>query len=142
MSKEVDIEKRSPSPSDSEASLQSTVKRPRTVSWILVCIALYIGAFLYGLDTTISADVQGPIFEEFQQIEKLPWVGIGFPMGSVAVILLVGTMFAKFDIKWLIVGFFIAFEAGSALCGGAPNIDALIVGRVIAGIGGSGMYIG
>ncbi len=34
------------------------------------------------------------------------------------------------------------FEAGSAVCGGAPNMNALIVGRVIAGIGGSGMYIG
>ena len=34
------------------------------------------------------------------------------------------------------------FEAGSALCGGAPNMDALIVGRVLAGIGGSGIYLG
>ena len=34
------------------------------------------------------------------------------------------------------------FEVGSALCGGAPNMDALIVGRVIAGIGGSGIYLG
>lgn len=36
----------------------------------------------------------------------------------------------------------IVFEAGSALCGAAPNMDALIVGRVIAGLGGTGIYIG
>ena len=34
------------------------------------------------------------------------------------------------------------FEAGSAVCGSAPNVNALIVGRTIAGLGGSGVYFG
>lgn len=34
------------------------------------------------------------------------------------------------------------FEVGSAICGSAPNMTALILGRVIAGVGGSGMYSG
>lgn len=50
----------------------------------------FVGAFLYGLDTTIAADVQGPIFETFHKIEDLPWIGLGFPMASVAVILILG----------------------------------------------------
>lgn len=36
----------------------------------------------------------------------------------------------------------ILFEVGSALCGGAPNMNALIVGRVIAGLGATGIYTG
>jgi MFS family permease len=36
----------------------------------------------------------------------------------------------------------IIFETGSAICGGAPNMDALIVGRAIAGVGGAGQYLG
>ena len=36
----------------------------------------------------------------------------------------------------------ILFEVGSAICGAAPTMDALIVGRVLAGIGGAGMYLG
>lgn len=36
----------------------------------------------------------------------------------------------------------VVFEVGSALCGAAPNMDVLIVGRIIAGLGGTGMYIG
>ena len=36
----------------------------------------------------------------------------------------------------------ILFEVGSAICGGAPNINALIIGRVIAGIGAVGIYTG
>jgi MFS family permease len=34
------------------------------------------------------------------------------------------------------------FAVGSALCCGAPNMNALIVGRVTAGAGGAGMYLG
>ena len=32
--------------------------------------------------------------------------------------------------------------AASALCGAAPNMNAEIVGRVLAGAGGNGMYYG
>ncbi len=31
---------------------------------------------------------------------------------------------------------------GSAICGAAPTINALIVGRAICGVGGAGMYVG
>lgn len=34
------------------------------------------------------------------------------------------------------------FEAGSALCGAAPNMTAFIVGRAMCGLFGAGMYIG
>lgn len=34
------------------------------------------------------------------------------------------------------------FEIGSAISGAAPTMNALIVGRAIAGIGGCGMYVG
>jgi predicted MFS family arabinose efflux permease len=63
-------------------------------------------------------------------------------MGSVAVILVVGSCYGLFEIKYLLIGSIIIFEAGSALCGAAPNMNALIVGRIIAGMGGAGMYLG
>jgi MFS family permease len=63
-------------------------------------------------------------------------------MGSVAIILLIGKLYGTFEIKWLIISSIILFEVGSAVCGAAPNTNALIVGRVIAGMGGAGMYIG
>ncbi|KAE9366275.1 MFS general substrate transporter [Stipitochalara longipes BDJ] len=97
---------------------------------------------LYGLDTTISASVQGPILASLGEIEKLAWVGIGFPMGSVSVILLLGWCYAVFQIKYLMIGSIVTFEVGSALCGAAPTMNAMIFGRVIAGIGGAGMYLG
>jgi MFS family permease len=44
--------------------------------------------------------------------------------------------------KKLFISSVVLFEAGSAICGAAPTMNALIVGRAIAGVGGSGLYIG
>lgn len=53
-----------------------------------------------------------------------------------------GQVYGQFDAKWVFITCIVIFEAGSALCGAAPNIAALIAGRTICGIGGSGMYSG
>jgi MFS family permease len=63
-------------------------------------------------------------------------------MGSVATILLIGSLYGLIEIKWLYIGSIVLFEVGSAVCGAAPSMNALIVGRVIAGVGGAGMYLG
>lgn len=110
--------------------------------WVIICVSLYITCFLYGLDTTIAADVQGSVIQTFGHVSQIAWIGAGFPLGSVCVILFLGTLFTTFNMKWVYIGTVILFEAGSALCGGAPTMSALIVGRVIAGAGGSGIYLG
>ncbi|KAK5661586.1 hypothetical protein OQA88_9683 [Cercophora sp. LCS_1] len=135
-----------PSPRLSSDSLQSSsetgVRSLTGIKWILVCISLYTSAFLYGLDTTIAADVQGPVVEAFGHIELLSWIGSGFPLGSVAVILLMGNLLNQFNYKWVFIWSVAMFEVGSVLCGAAPNMNALIVGRVLAGVGGAGIYLG
>lgn len=130
--------------------------------WIFVCVGLYLGAILYGtstitvksstkkcpltlttgLDTTIAAAVQGEIYERLGHLENLPWVGLGFPMASVAIILVLCQAYALFDVKPLFLSSIIIFEVGSAICCAAPTSNVMIVGRVIAGAGGSGMYLG
>jgi MFS family permease len=56
--------------------------------------------------------------------------------------ILSGKAYGIFNVKWLHVCCVTVFAIGSAICGAAPNMNALIVGRVIAGIGGAGMYLG
>lgn len=63
-------------------------------------------------------------------------------IGGVAVVLPFGKLYGLFNIKFLYIASVVLFQGGSALCGGAPNISAFIVGRVIAGAGGNGMYLG
>ena len=51
-------------------------------------------------------------------------------------------MYGQFDPKWLYIICVAGFELGSAVCGAAPSMNALIIGRAIAGFGGAGMYLG
>ncbi|KAI4159810.1 MAG: hypothetical protein LQ342_006321 [Letrouitia transgressa] len=88
------------------------------------------------------ADVQPAIFQRFGEIETLSWLGVAFGLGSAATIFPWCKAYGVFNVKWLYIFHVVLFEAGSALCGGANTMDALIVGRAIAGVGGCGMYVG
>ncbi|KAL8779236.1 MAG: hypothetical protein Q9213_007043 [Squamulea squamosa] len=98
--------------------------------------------FLFALDNTIVADVQPAIYERFFDIETLSWLGVSFALGSAASILPWCKAYGVFNIKWLYVFHALLFGAGSALCGAANTMDALIIRRAIAGVGGCGMYVG
>lgn len=117
---------------------------PRTIrgwKWTVVMFTILSTTFLFALDNTIVADIQPSIINQFNDVERLPWFGVGFGLGSMAV-LPWGKAYGVYSVKWLFISTVILFEVGSAICGGAPNVNALIIGRVLAGIGGSGMYSG
>ncbi|PYI09470.1 MFS drug efflux transporter [Aspergillus sclerotiicarbonarius CBS 121057] len=128
-------------PGDASAT-DGDVRKITGLRWFLICAALYLSALMYGLDTTIAADVQGAVIETFSDVSQLAWIGAGFPLGSVAVILPYGFLYTTMNMKWLYIAGIVLFQGGSALCGGAPTMNALIVGRVIAGAGGTGIYLG
>ncbi|TFY51860.1 hypothetical protein EVJ58_g10340 [Rhodofomes roseus] len=58
-----------------------------------------------------------------------------------ALMLVIGQLVNVVPLKTLYLLCVIFFEGGSALCGAAPNINALIIGRAIAGIGSSGITV-
>ena len=55
--------------------------------WIMLLAAVYSSQFLYGLDNTIVADIQAFVVQDFGEVGQLGWLGIGFPLGSVATLL-------------------------------------------------------
>ncbi|GAW17167.1 hypothetical protein ANO14919_066180 [Xylariales sp. No.14919] len=127
---------------NSSGNLNIKRKELYGIRWFFICASLYITCFLYGLDTTIAAAVQGDVIKTFGHIEQLAWIGSGFPLGSVAVIFVTGYLYNAFDMKWMFIITVSLFDIGSAVCGAAPNMAALIIGRVIAGAGGTGIYLG
>lgn len=44
--------------------------------------------------------------------------------------------------KWTFLLFFLVFEVGSLICGVSTSSSMLIAGRVVGGLGGSGMMNG
>ncbi|KAI1642231.1 MFS general substrate transporter [Daldinia loculata] len=128
--------------SDIEGSGEVQERTIRGIRWLLICIAIFSANILYGLDSTIVADIQGAVSETYSNVAQLGWLGVGFTLGSAVMILPLGKAYGLFDNKWIFIGCLTNFAAASALCGGAPNMNAMIVGRVWAGAGGAGMYLG
>lgn len=110
--------------------------------WVAVVLAILSSTFLFALDNTITANIQAEIVRDFQSVNKLSWISVGLVMSASATVLLWGKIFFQFNTKWTYIISVAIFEIGSAVCGSAPNMDALIVGRVLCGIGGSGLYCG
>ncbi|KAM6521442.1 hypothetical protein FSOLCH5_006198 [Fusarium solani] len=130
------------SPTTSEPKEPQQERTIRGFRWFLVCVAIFSANFLYGLDTTIAADIQAAVSETFDNVTKLGWLGVGFGLGATVAILPLGKAYGIFDTKYLYIASLVMFSAASALCGAAPSMGAMIVGRVWAGAGGAGMYLG
>ncbi|KAL2018286.1 hypothetical protein VTK56DRAFT_990 [Thermocarpiscus australiensis] len=110
--------------------------------WFAFVVSTLTAIFVYALDNTIVANIIPAIVNDLNGIEKLPWLSVGFMIGGMSVILPMGKLYATYNPKWVYIVSFVIFLAASALCGAAPTIEAEIVGRVLAGAGGNGIYYG
>ncbi|KAI1393285.1 MFS general substrate transporter [Hypoxylon trugodes] len=128
--------------SDNEKENNPEQRSITGIRWLLVCVSIFSANLLFGLDNTIAADIQGAVSETYNNTGQLGWLGVGFALGSAAGILPLGKAYGIFDNKWVFISCLTNFAAASALCGAAPNMNAMIVGRVWAGFGGAGMYLG
>ncbi|KAJ5673212.1 major facilitator superfamily transporter [Penicillium longicatenatum] len=122
-----------------QEDVQARVSKP---IWLLIVLTMLSSTFLFSLDNTIVADVQSPIIKKFGEVGKLSWLGVAFVLASSATMVTWGKLYGIFSAKWIYVTSVVLFEAGSAVCGAAPNMNAFIIGRAIAGLGGAGMYLG
>jgi len=128
-----------------EPRVEEEEESPRDIQgwrWALVVVAILSSTFLFALDNTIVADVQPVIVTHFGAVSKLSWLSVSFLMGAAATNLVWGKIYGQFNAKWTYIFCVFLFEAGSAVCGAAPSMNALIVGRAICGVGGSGLYVG
>ena len=126
-------------------SHEETGRPPREIhglKWACAVLSVLASTFLFALDNTIVADIQPAIIENFGEVNKLPWLAVAFLVAAAGTNLVWGKMYAQFDAKILYLFSVFLFEAGSAICGAANIMDALIFGRALCGFGGVGMYAG
>ncbi|KAL8910614.1 MAG: hypothetical protein Q9171_004108 [Xanthocarpia ochracea] len=98
---------------------------------------------IHGVKWSLTvADIQPNIIQSLGEFEKFPWLVTAYAIPGPVLVLTQSKLYALFNIKWLYLAFVVLFEIGSAISGAAPTMDTLIVGRMIAGVGGCGMYIG
>ncbi|BGP49968.1 hypothetical protein JCM10450v2_005873 [Rhodotorula kratochvilovae] len=107
----------------------------------VVFTAMLLALFLVALDQTILATALPRIASDFDAFDKQGWVSSSFILTQTATILWWGQFLRIYPAKWSLIGAVVLFEIGSAVCGGAQNVMALIWGRAISGVGAAGIFI-
>ncbi|KAH7327418.1 major facilitator superfamily domain-containing protein [Rhexocercosporidium sp. MPI-PUGE-AT-0058] len=125
--------------------VEKPVKQERKITgwrWPVLVISIVSAIFLYCLDTNLTSILIPVLLAEFGEASKLPWIFVGFSLGAITFVLPVGKLYTIFPAKHLYLAFLTLFAIGSGLCGAAQSMNMLIIGRVIAGAGGIGLYTG
>ncbi|KAJ7039648.1 major facilitator superfamily transporter [Mycena alexandri] len=115
---------------------------PHGLKLALLSLALCLSVFLVALDNTIIATAIPKITDQFHSLDDVGWYGSAYLLATASVQLLFGKFYTFLPIKSVYLTAILLFEVGSAVCGGAPNSNALIIGRAIAGLGSAGIFTG
>ncbi|CAM1511004.1 Fc.00g085170.m01.CDS01 [Cosmosporella sp. VM-42] len=115
---------------------------PSGLKMFFIVLALVLSVFLFSLDLTIVATAIPKITDEFKGLDKVGWYGASFFMTVGAFQSTWGKIYKYFPLKTSFLIAIFIFELGSVICGAAPNAEALITGRAIAGVGAAGLGAG
>ncbi|KAE8411205.1 major facilitator superfamily domain-containing protein [Aspergillus pseudocaelatus] len=115
---------------------------PTGLKLALLLVSIFVSMFLVSLDRLIISTAIPQITNEFNSAGDIGWYGTAYLLTNCAFQLVFGKIYTLFSVKPVFLISILLFEAGSALCGAAPNSVAFILGRAIAGLGGGGILSG
>ncbi|MBI5949185.1 MAG: MFS transporter [Chloroflexi bacterium] len=107
---------------------------------MLLVGSLMLTLFLGALDQTIVSTAVPRILADLGGFGLLSWLFTSYMLASTVVMPLVGKLSDIFGRKLLLIGGIVVFLAGSALCGTAQSMVALIIFRAIQGVGGGAIF--
>jgi MFS family permease len=136
-----------PSASGSELGSSATndaddkllVREPSTARALIIMSILYFGTVLSAVDATVVATLSAPISSEFGSLSLLAWVASAYIIATAAVLPLSGKLTDIFGRRAGLLWCNFFFGLGNLTCGLARTEGAMIVGRVVAGLGGGGL---
>lgn len=113
--------------------------KPRSASTIAL-LALAVGQFLVGLDLSVMSVALPSIQREFSVgMLQLQWAVMAYMVAGAALAVPFGAIGDKLGRRRLYLFGTATFVIGSAVSALAPNIEALILGRALQGIGSGAM---
>ncbi|KAL1851079.1 hypothetical protein VTK73DRAFT_9543 [Phialemonium thermophilum] len=108
----------------------------------LLLLSVFMSMFLVALDRLIISTAVPKITDDFHSVTDIGWYGSAYLLTNCAFQLLFGKLYTFFSVKAVFLTAVFLFEAGSAICGAAPNSVAFIIGRAVAGLGSAGIMSG
>jgi EmrB/QacA subfamily drug resistance transporter len=116
-------------------------REERANKWIVLAI-VGTAAFMTTLDSSIVNIALPSIARAFgvPLAGSIEWVQIGYLVVIATTLLTVGRLADMLGRKPLFLAGLAVFTAGSALCGAAPSLGALIAARCFQGLGGAAIF--
>ncbi|KAI9503117.1 major facilitator superfamily domain-containing protein [Coemansia spiralis] len=102
-------------------------------------IALGLSMFLASLDITIVGTMLPKIVEKFNALTLTGWITSAYILSTTALQPIYGKMCQIYGHQYVLLATHGFFLVGSVICGASKSANMLIAGRVIAGVGGSGL---
>ncbi|EGW35143.1 multidrug-resistance transporte [Spathaspora passalidarum NRRL Y-27907] len=106
---------------------------------VLCFISLFLCLFIFALDQTIVVTILTTVGNKFNDFSNVAWLSSGFLLTMAVFIQPFGKLSIIFGRRWTMVAAVVIFEAGSLMCALANDMNVLIGGRVLAGVGGAGI---
>ncbi|OTA61029.1 putative MFS aflatoxin efflux pump [Hypoxylon sp. EC38] len=121
---------------------EAQIEYPTGAKLALVMLSVFVSMFLVALDRLIISTAIPAITDEFHSLPDVGWYGSAYLLTTCAFQLLFGKVYTFFPVRVTFLATIFLFEAGSAICGAAPNSVAFILGRAIQGVGSAGIFGG
>jgi EmrB/QacA subfamily drug resistance transporter len=119
----------------SETASSTALARGTSTIWIIVA-TVCIGSFMGQLDASITQLVLPALERDFSaSVGEVSWVAVIFLLAVSVMLPIFGRLADMYGRKKLYVAGFLAFIAGSALCGFSPGIGSLIAARALQAVG-------
>ncbi|KAI4280438.1 MAG: hypothetical protein L6R38_004448 [Xanthoria sp. 2 TBL-2021] len=114
-------------------------EEPTTGKLLVVMGSIWFGCFLAALDSTIIATLSAPISASFHSLSLLSWLASAYLIANAALQPLSGRLTDILGRRAGLLFSNVFFAAGNLICGLAQDEWTMIIGRVVAGMGGGGL---
>ncbi|HVV92097.1 MAG TPA: MDR family MFS transporter [Hyphomicrobiales bacterium] len=106
-----------------------------------ITLGVLLPVFLGSIDQTIVGAALPTIGRDFGDLSNLPWVVTAYLLTGTAVTPVVGKLSDIHGRRITMLAAIAVFLAGSILCGLAPSLVVLILGRAVQGLGGGSLIL-
>ncbi|QUC22638.1 uncharacterized protein UV8b_06879 [Ustilaginoidea virens] len=126
-------------PSSREEEQTIIVKEESFGKLAVIMGTTWVGVFLGAIDSTIIATLSAPIASEFKSLSLMSWLATAYLISNAACQPISGRLTDIFGRGPGLVLSNVFFAAGNLICGLARDEKTMILGRVVAGMGGGGL---
>ncbi|KAL4898731.1 major facilitator superfamily domain-containing protein [Aspergillus ambiguus] len=104
-----------------------------------IIAVLLLGEFISNADASLIMTATARITSEFNQLQGAAWLSTGYTLGLCAAQPMYGKLSDIYGRKPLLLVSYFFLALGCIVCGLAPDLWIVILGRAISGIGGGGV---